>query len=145
MSSSSGRAITLSIVAFRNASASCSNAWTTQVFFDAFRQSLVDELVDFAVNAFARDEDLFEERELFVILVDFEFYQTTDLFPCCLARGDLGEVMDDRRHLLIDAVFDERDRFGRESFCERGFAVREVVQTSRNKLVHFRFEPFGRR
>jgi hypothetical protein len=89
------------------------------------------------VNAFTRNEDLFEERELFVILVDFEFYQAADLFARCLAGGDVGEVMNDRRHLLIDTIFDEGDCLGRESFRERCIAACEIVQSSRDKLVNF--------
>jgi len=40
-----------------------------QVFVDASRQSVVDQIVDFAVNALARDEYFFHERKLFVVLI----------------------------------------------------------------------------
>src|SRR5215211_1114097 len=94
------------------------------------------------MNALARDEDLFEERELFVILIDFELDQAANLFSCRLGRRDLRKVMDDWRHLLVDAIFDEHDRFGRERFRERRLAAREIVHTTRDKLMYFRLESF---
>src|SRR6185503_14394314 len=116
---------------------------TTQVFLDAFRQRLVYEFINFTMNALTRDKDLLDERELFVILVDFEFYQAADSFAGALTGGDISELMDDRRNLLIDAIFDERDCFRRERICERCVAQCKIVQALRDKLMHLRFESVG--
>src|ERR1041385_5024494 len=96
------------------------------------------------MNAFTRDEDLLDERELLVILVDFEFYQAADSFAGALTRGDVGELMNNRRNLLIDAIFDEGNCFRRERVCERGVAQCEIVDALRDKFMHLRFESVGR-
>src|SRR6476619_4653811 len=95
------------------------------------------------MNTFSRDEDLLDERELFVILVDFEFYQAADSFAGALAGGDVGELMDDRRNLLIDAFFDEGNCFRRERVCERCVAQCKIVYSLRDNLMHLRFESVG--
>src|ERR1051325_10508664 len=97
------------------------------------------------MDAFSRNEDLLEERELFVVLINFEFYQSANLFTGGLTGGDLGEVMDDWRHLLIDPVFDERDCFGSERLCERCAAVRKIIQAPGDKISHLGFERLGGR
>ena len=48
--------------------------------------------------------------------------------------------MHDRLHLLIDAVFDERHRLGREHLGQRGVGARQLVEAFTDKSVHLRFK-----
>ena len=106
-----------------------------QIFLDAFRQSLVHQFVNFAMDALARDEDLFDERKLLVIVVNFELDQRANLLARVLAGGDVGEMMNNRRHLAVDALLDESDGFRREGFRQRRIAVRQIVESSGNEIL----------
>ena len=99
--------MTLSIVALRKPSASCSNAGPRKYSSIRRRQSFVNQIVNFAMNALARNENLFDERKLLVIVVNFALDERADLFARVLAGGNVREVLHDRRHLAVDAFLDE--------------------------------------
>jgi len=44
-----------------------------QSLFNSFRQTIVNQIIDFFKQIFARDKNLFEKREIFVIVVNFAF------------------------------------------------------------------------
>src|SRR5215216_5792683 len=62
---------------------------------DAARQSLVDEVVNLAVNLVARDEDFFEEAELLVVVVHLALDEGAELLARVPTGGEIGEVLDD--------------------------------------------------
>ncbi len=85
------------------------------------------------MNPFARDKDLLDQRELFVIIVNFPLDQRADLFCVCFAGGDVSEMMNDRRHLAIDPLLDEGDGFGRKRFGQRRIAVGQIIEPARKQ------------
>ena len=72
---------------------------------DAFWQALIDEVVDLIQEIVARDEYLFEERQVLVIFVDLAFDQRADLISRPLGRGDLGQMVRDRSDLFGSLLF----------------------------------------
>ncbi len=79
---------------------------SAQVFIDASRQSVVDQIVDFAINALARDENLFQEGKLIVILVDFTLDERPDLLPGTGTGGNVRQMLGDGCYLLINSLLD---------------------------------------
>src|SRR5262249_13675661 len=77
--------------------------FTAQVLFDAPRQRIVDQIIDFAINPFTRDKNLFDEGKLIIVLINFTFDESPDLLASFWTGRDLSQVMDDGRDLLIDA------------------------------------------
>ena len=59
--------------------ASFANAGAAQVFINASRHRRMNQVVNFVVDALARNENLFEERKVAIVIVDFTFDQSADL------------------------------------------------------------------
>ena len=111
-----------------------------QKFFDAARHRFVDHLVNFAVDAFARDEDFFEEGKLLVIIVNLALDEAADLRARRRTRREFREMLDDGRHFRINARLDERDGVGRKQFRERRAALRDFINARTDELADLRFE-----
>src|SRR5207244_10606712 len=110
--------------------------WATQVFLNAPRQGLVNQIVNFAVNAVARDKDLLEQRELLVIIVNLALDEGADLLACIRAGGNVSQMMDDRGHLLVEASLDESYRVRGKCFRERGAALGQIVKPTTDEVAH---------
>src|SRR6185436_20279901 len=76
--------------------------------------------------------------------IHLELDQRSDLFARVLTGNNVRQVLDDRRHLLIDTVLDEGDRLRRKHFAQRSVALGQIVQTSGNKVSYSLFETFIR-
>src|SRR4029078_3810665 len=94
------------------------------------------------MNSFARDKDLLDERKLFVILIDLEFYQGADLLSRCLTGSDVSEVMNNRRNLLTDSFLNKCDCVGRKGFAERRLTPGQVIQATGYKVAYPLVKPF---
>src|SRR5262249_44150301 len=114
--------------------------FSSQVLLNTTGQRLVYQIVYLSVNPFPRDEDLFEQRQLLVVVINFSFDQCPDLFSGVLTGGNIGELMNDRWDLAIDAVFDKGDLVGRKGFRKCRIRAGEVVEPSGNKLSHLLLE-----
>ena len=101
---------------------------------------MVHQIINFAIDAFARNKDLLDERKLLVVFIDFAFDERPDLLARAFAGGDFREVMHDRRHLPIDAVLDQRHRLAGKHLRQGRVGLGQVIQTLADKRPHLRLE-----
>src|SRR5215831_13558154 len=78
---------------------------------------------------------------MLVILVNFAFDERADLPAGTLAAREIGEMMDNRGHLLIEPLFEQSDSLSCDCFGQRSAAVGQVVKPSADKLPYCVFKP----
>ncbi len=102
----------------------------------------MDQVINLAIDAFPRNEDLFQEREVAIIIVDFALDERPDLSSRSRASRNVSQMVGDRSDLLIDTFFDQRNGFRRKHLCQRGLHLREVIDALADKRIYFSFKSF---
>ena len=71
------------------------------------------------------------------------FNERADALAGVLAGRDIGEVMNNRRDLLVDSFLDQCDRLRGKHLREGGVGARQLIDAIADKGIDLRLELFG--
>src|SRR5438067_3949736 len=102
----------------------------------------MNEVINFLIDALARNENLLEERKVAIVIIHFAFDEAADLIASRWAGNNVRQVIGDWFHLLTNPIFYECRRLGRKHFGKRRVRAGEITETIADELAYICFKVF---